>query len=276
MANIKSTDWIVDSAVIAANRFQPRFSYVYLPHLDYAAQKSGPNSPQALQAVADLEKAIARLVQGFASARLKDIHWLFASEYVIQDVSAVSYPNRALRQAGLLQLREENGREYLVPGESEAWALVDHQLAHVFVSDPTRVGSVADLFRHHPLIKHVLIGTDRGRFNLDHPRSGDVVLISDPDAWFAYYWWEDDSRAPEFAQTVDIHRKPGYDPVELFIEMPAKKIPLDATLVRGSHGYPADDPSRCGVLVSSHPLAESRYRDIDVAPLILEKFGVTF
>jgi predicted AlkP superfamily pyrophosphatase or phosphodiesterase len=275
MANIKSTDWIVDSAVIAAQRFQPRFSYLYLPHLDYAAQKFGPNSSQALQAVADLEKAVARLIEGFTAAGLEDIHWLFASEYVIQDVSAVAYPNRTLRQAGLLQLREENGREYLVPGESDAWALVDHQLAHIFVSDPTRVGSVADLFRNHPLVKHVLIGTDRGRFNLDHPRSGDVVLISDPDAWFAYYWWEDDARAPDFAQTVDIHRKPGYDPVELFIEMPAKKIPLDATLVRGSHGYPADDPSRYGVLVSSHPLAQSSYRDLDVAPLILEEFGVT-
>jgi predicted AlkP superfamily pyrophosphatase or phosphodiesterase len=273
LANIKSTDWIVDSAVLAAKKYRPRFSYIYLPHLDYAAQKNGPNSPQAAQAVVDLDQALGRLLDGYNAADLGKIHWLLASEYAINEVTSVAYPNRLLRQAGLLAIKEENGREQLVPKESPAWALVDHQLAHVFVHDADDIDWVADLFRDHPLVKHVLVGTERRKFHLDHPRSGDVVLISKPNSWFAYYWWEDDAKAPEYARTVDIHRKPGYDPVELFIEMPARTIPLDATLVRGSHGYPADDPSRQGVLISSEPLEREELQDTDVAPLILRLFG---
>lgn len=274
LANLKSSDWIIDSAVHAARKFQPRFSYVYIPHLDYAAQKSGPDSPQAQQAVADLDQAFARLIDGYEHAGLGEIHWLFASEYVITEVSAVAYPNRLLRDAGLLGLREENGREHLIPAESRAWALVDHQLAHVFVRDEFDVERTADLFRDHPLVDQVYTGPDRKRVNLDHPRSGEIVLISRPEAWFAYYWWLDDAKAPEFARTVDIHRKPGYDPVEMFIEMPARTIPLDATLVKGSHGYPADGPDRRGVLISSTPLVRDQYRDIDVAPLVLSHFGI--
>lgn len=275
MANIKSTEWIVNSAVIAARRFQPRFSYIYVPHLDYAAQKNGPDSPEALQAVADLDRTLGQLVQGYQDAGLTDIHWLIASEYTIQNVSAVAYPNRLLQQAGLLAIREQDGRQYLVPGESPAWTMVDHQLAHVFVKDPDDIDWVADLFRDHPLVERVLIGEERGQIQLDHPRSGDVILISKPDAWFAYYWWEHDSQAPDFAQTVDIHRKPGYDPVELFIEMPAKKIPLDASLVKGSHGYPEAGADSQGILISSTPLSHLNYHDTDVTPLILAEFGAS-
>jgi len=273
MANIKSTEWIIKSAVLAAQRFQPRFSYIYVPHLDYAAQKNGPNSPEAMQAVVDLDQTLGELFAGYQAAGLTDIHWLVASEYAIQEVTAVAYPNRLLQQAGLLAIREEGGKQTLVPGESPAWALVDHQLAHVFVQDPDDVDWVADLFRDHPLVKHVLIGADRAKYSLNHPRSGEVVLIAKPNAWFAYYWWENDQQAPDFAQTVDIHRKPGYDPVELFIEMPARKIPLDASLVRGSHGYPEEEADSPCVLVSSAPLPKPEYRDLDVTPLILEQFG---
>lgn len=275
LANIKSSNWILDSAVIAAKKFQPRFSYIYVPHLDYAAQKNGPNSPQAQQAVIDLDAALGRLIDGYREAGLDDLHWLIASEYVIEEVTSVVYPNRTLRQAGFLEVQEEDGREMLVPSKSKAWALVDHQLAHIFVNDADETEAVADLFRNHPQVKHVLVGTERKKFHLDHPRSGEIVLISKRDSWFAYYWWEEDNRAPEFARSVDIHRKPGYDPVELFIEMPQKTIPLDASLVRGSHGYPADDESRKGILVSSESLDGKEYQDTDVAGLILGSFGIS-
>ncbi|SFH99988.1 alkaline phosphatase family protein [Planctomicrobium piriforme] len=275
LANIKSSDWIIDSAVIAAKKFAPRFSYIYIPHLDYAAQKNGPNSPQAAQAVVDIDRSLGRLLEGYKAAGLTDVHWLVASEYVIEEVDSVVYPNRMLREAGLLALKEENGREYLLPGQSPAWALVDHQLAHIFVHDADDIDWVADMFREHPQIAHVLVGEERRAFSVDHPRSGDIVLIAQPNAWFAYYWWEQDDRAPEFARTVDIHKKPGYDPVEMFIEMPARAIPLDATLVRGSHGYPADSPARKGVLLSSSVLSKTEYQDTDVAGLVLSDFGVT-
>ncbi len=273
MANIKSTDWIVDSAVLAAKKFQPRFSYIYIPHLDYAGQKSGPNSPQAAQAVVDLEDALSRLVRGYEDAGLGQITWVIASEYAINEVNEVSYPNRILRSLEMLQLEEEEGLEYLKTGHSKAWTMVDHQFAHVFVKDQNDIAACVEAFRHDPNIERVLVGEERAEFNLNHPLSGDIILLAKEHAWFAYYWWNDDTKAPKFARTVDIHQKPGYDPVELFIKMPEKQIPLDATLVKGSHGYPATDPSRHGVLISSAELVKDSYQDLDVTPLIMGMFN---
>jgi predicted AlkP superfamily pyrophosphatase or phosphodiesterase len=280
LANIKSTQWIVESCVVAARSFQPRFTYAYLPHLDYAAQKFGPNSPQAAAATVELDAAIGRLQDGLAEAGLDDALWVVASEYVITPVKSAGFPNRRLREAGLLTLREQDGAELLDVRASRAWAMVDHQLAHVFVKDSADVPRVAAIFKDDPSVYEVLAGPERRRRNLDHPRSGEVVLISQPDQWFAYYWWLDDAKAPAFARTVDIHRKPGYDPVELFIDMPARTIPLRPELVQGSHGFPAEDAMRRGVLVASssdgiEPRADGAIADTDVSSLILRNFGVS-
>ncbi len=279
LSNIKSTSWIADSAIHAAKKYQPQFSYLYLPHLDYAAQKFGPDSEQAIAALTEVDEIIGRLIDGYADAGFEDILWLVASEYVITPVDGVCYPNRILREAGLLTLKEEEGLEYLQPGDSKAWAMVDHQIAHVFVRDENDVDSTANLFRNHPDIAEVLVGEELKKYNINHPRSGEILLISQPEKWFAYYWWTDDSKAPSFARTVDIHRKPGYDPVEMFINMPEKETPLDATLVKGSHGYPADVPERRGILISSDstklPETASDYLlDVDVAGIVLQHFGV--
>lgn len=275
LANIKSTDWIVDSLVHAATKHRPRFSYVYLPHLDYAAQKDGPDSPRAMASLGELDAAFGRLFDGFAAAGMEDVTWLIAGEYTINAVNAVSYPNRLLREAGLLQLDvDAEGRETLNPGGSRAWALVDHQVAHVYVKNANEIAAVAEILRRDPQIEQVLVGDQRASVGLDHPRSGEIVLISRPEAWFAYYWWLDDAKAPPFARTVDIHRKPGYDPVELFIEMPAKQIPLNANLVKGSHGYPANDASRHTVLLSNRNLQQKTYADTDIAGLVLQEFGI--
>ena len=127
-------------------------------------------------------------------------------------------------------------------------------------------------------MKHeeVLVGAKRSKYGLNHERSGEIVLIAKANAWFAYYWWLDDAQAPRFARTVDIHRKPGYDPVELYIEMPAKAIPLNANLVKGSHGYPDRDGSRSGVLMASDGagIPASGLKDVDVAGVVLRNFGV--
>jgi len=280
LANIKSTQWIVESAIVAARKFRPRFTYAYLPHLDYAAQKFGPNCPQAATATAELDLAIGRLHDGLSEAGLDDVLWVVASEYVISPVQSAGFPNRRLREAGFVTLTQHEGTELLDVRGSRAWALVDHQLAHVFVKDAADVERVAALFRDDPSVHEVLTGPDRARRNLDHPRAGDVVLISQPDQWFAYYWWLDDDKAPAFARTVDIHRKPGYDPVELFIDMPARTIPLQTSLVKGSHGFPADEPSRRGVLVCStstgvRPQADGAIADTAISSLILRNFGVS-
>ncbi len=279
LSNIKSTNWIVDSAIWAAEKHRPRFSYIYLPHLDYAAQKFGPDSPQAIAALGELDQTIGKLIDGYAAAGLNNVAWVAAGEYAITPVSQVGYPNRLLRNVGLLGLREEAGQEFLVPGESKAFAMVDHQLAHVYVHDAARIQDVAKLFRNDPTVERVLVGSDRQSLSLDHPRAGEIVLVSKPDAWFAYYWWNDDARAPAFARTVDIHRKPGYDPVEMFIDMPSRSTPLDATLVKGSHGYPADSASRQTVLIGSQSdifagCDSDSCRDTDVAGMIMRLFGV--
>ncbi|MEZ6143911.1 MAG: alkaline phosphatase family protein [Planctomycetaceae bacterium] len=280
LANIKSTDWIVDSAVQMAKKFQPRFSAIYLQHLDYAAQKFGPDSDQAQTALGELDAAIGRLIDGYTDAGLDDVLWLAASEYVITEVNDVCYPNRLLREGGFVSLREDDrGGEVLVPRESDAWALVDHQFAHVYVSETSNIPRVAELFRSHELVERVLFGDERKEVGLNHPRSGEIVLIAKPEAWFAYYWWLDDDRAPAFARTVDIHNKPGYDPVEMFINMPSRETPLDATLVRGSHGYPATDSSRQGVLITSdgaafESITNDGMRDTDVARIVCGNFGV--
>jgi len=277
-AGISSTAWIVDSAVMAADQWRPDFFYIYLPHLDYAAQRTGPDSPAATAAVAEMDQQIGKLAAGFAEAYDEPILWLAAGEYVISPVSHVSYPNRVLREAGLLVVHEQRDGEHLDLGRSQAWAMVDHQMAHVFVAggDPALAAKVARLFEGQPGIAEVLVGEGLARYRLNHPRSGEVVLISTPDSWQAYYWWLADDRAPAFARTIDIHRKPGYDPVELHLDPATKSIPLDATLVKGSHGAPAVDPSQRTVILCSEPVRfpGPSMSDTDVFGIVMRHFGL--
>lgn len=278
LASIPSSAWIAQSAVIAARKFQPQFFYLYVPHLDYAAQKYGPNSTEAVTALGELDEVLGQLTDGFSEAYGEsELLWLVASEYVINEVDHVTYPNRRLRESGLLAVNRKADGEHLDVAGSRAWALVDHQMAHVFVreADATVVRQVADLFGACPGVAEVLVGPDRKRYGLDHERAGEVVLVSKSNSWQAYYWWEDDHLAPEFARSVDIHRKPGYDPVELHFDFATKSTPLDATLVRGSHGAPATSDQRCGILTSSAAgiLPDTRLRDVDVASLVLKQFS---
>jgi predicted AlkP superfamily pyrophosphatase or phosphodiesterase len=277
LSNIKSTAWICDSAVWAMSRHKPHFFYIYLPHLDYAAQKFGPDSPQAARALGELDAAIAALAAGVESALEPEKPlWLAASEYTIVPVDHVVYPNRVLREAGLLCVNDGPDGETLDLQNSRAWALVDHQFAHVFVAGGDDVERAARMFRGREGIAEVLVGDQRARYALDHERSGEIVLVSRPNSWQAYYWWLADERAPKFARTVDIHRKPGYDPVEMHLDMATKSTPLDATLVRGSHGAPPRDESQRGVLVASEKgvLVGQAMADTDVCELVLRQFGI--
>lgn len=277
MAGIQSSAWIIGSAIWAADRYQPNLFYIYLPHLDYAAQKYGPDSPQATQALAELDVEIGNLVAGMQTAYSENPLWIVASEYAIVPVDHVTYPNRVLREAGMLTLWEEDELEYLDVANSPAWALVDHQFSHVFVRDrdAATISRVADLFRGKEDIAEVLVGEERAKYALDHERSGDVILISTPSSWQAYYWWLDDAKAPKFAHTVDIHRKPGYDPVELFFDPVKKGIPLDATLVKGSHGAPVQRVDQRGVVLSSEKsvLGGNEVSDTAIAEIVLRQFG---
>lgn len=277
LANIKSSDWIGLSAEHAAAKFKPRFFYIYLPHLDYAAQKLGPDSPVAMKALGELDAVIGRMVDSMARSYAgQNLLWLIASEYVITPVDHVTYPNRVLREAGLLALSDIDGKEQLDFAGSTAWALVDHQFSHVFVKDPAKVEQVAALFRGREGIAEVLVGKERAKYEIDHERSGEIILISPPNSWQAYYWWLDDAKAPKYARTVDIHQKPGYDPVELHFDFATKTVPLDATLIKGSHGAPAHEEWQRGVLLSSQKgvFVEGATADTDVCDIVLRQFGI--
>ncbi len=278
MAGIPSSAWIADSAIEAARRWRPDFFYIYLPHLDYAAQRSGPDSEAAQKALADLDEVLGKLAAGLAEAYGEGLSWIVAGEYAIVPVDHVAYPNRVLREAGLLAVREEDDGEHLDLAASRAWAMVDHQFAHVFVADAdvAAAAKVADLFRSQSGIAKVLLRDRRGPYHLNHALSGEVILISTPHSWQAYYWWLDDDRAPAFARTVDIHRKPGYDPVELHFDPASKTIPLDAGRIKGSHGAPAADRTQRSVLLVSESMRfpGPSVADTDVFEIVLRGLGV--
>ena len=277
LANINSTAWIADSALHAAKSFQPRFFYIYLPHLDYAAQKAGPDSEAAIRSLGELDVVVGKLVDGITAANGADnTLFLIAGEYPIVPVDDVIYPNRMLRELGLLDVEVKTDGEHLDLKQSRAWALVDHQFSHVFVQDHNDIGRVVDCFRNQPGVAEVLTGDELATLGLDHPRSGEVVVVSEPNSWQAYYWWLDDAKAPGFARTVDIHRKPGYDPVELYFDPVNKCIPLNARLVKGSHGAPPRDDKQRSILISSEVgvIDTAIVADVDVCGLVLRQFGV--
>jgi predicted AlkP superfamily pyrophosphatase or phosphodiesterase len=253
--SIDSTRWIADAAIESDRLHDCTLTLVYLPHLDYCLQRDGPEWSGLPQHLAELDREIDKLEAHFEA---QGARCLVVSEYGITPVRRVILPNLLLRRAGLLSLRDEAGRDMLDAGASRAFAVVDHQLAHIYVRDSADVARVVKLLEAEPGVARVFTGTSRGAVGLEHPRAGEVIAISEPDAWFAWNTWEDSRRAPDFARTVDIHRKPGYDPCELFIDprfrLPRLSIgwrllrrklgfrslldviPLDPTLVRGSHG----------------------------------------
>jgi hypothetical protein len=285
LSNIESTKWILNAACWLTEKHRPNFQWIYIPHLDYAGQKCGPDSTQARDAIKELDLALGEFVQSVAGTGIGDrVAYVVGGEYAMTDVTGVVYPNRMLREAGLLAVREEGGREYLDLQNSAAFAIVDHQFAHVYVHSnqsperKRRVSRVVDLFRGTPGIAGIYADQDRAHIGIDHPRSGDVVLVCEDAHWLAYYWWFDDALAPPFARTVDIHRKPGYDPVELFFDPATKGIPLNAALVKGSHGVPATQAKHRTALISSIASRAVQpggvYRDTDIKRITLELLGL--
>lgn len=265
-ASINSTRWIAQAAKYVEQRFSPTLAFVYLPHLDYNLQRLGPDAAAMAPDLTAVDDLAGDLIE-FYEARGARV--IVLSEYGIVPVNRPVHLNRVFREAGLLRIREELGLELLDAGASAAFAVADHQVAHVYVNDSTKLNHVRQLIENTDGVDVVLDQSGKQHAGIDHPRAGEFVVVAKPDAWFTYYYWLDDVKAPDFARTVDIHRKPGYDPVELFIDpaikLPMVKIasklaarklgfrnllditPLDASLVKGSHGR-ADNPWSRGPL----------------------------
>ncbi len=290
-ADIVSSRWIAQSALHVLKHQRPTLSLVYLPHLDYDLQRFGPKHPGIPAQVAAVDALCAPIIE---QARAQGAEVVVLSEYGITEVSRPVHVNRALREAGWLKVRLERGLEQLDAGASDAFAVADHQLAHVYVARPELVPAVAACLAALPGVETVLDDAGKRAAGLDHARSGELVAIAKADSWFTYYHFLDDARAPDFARTVEIHRKPGYDPVELFIDpkiaLPklavaarlAKKalgmrylmdvIGLDATIVRGSHGRPTDHADDGPLFITTAPrtLPEGPVAATSVKQLLLD------
>jgi predicted AlkP superfamily pyrophosphatase or phosphodiesterase len=286
-AGIKSTEWIAESAIRVDTKYDPTLTIVYLPHLDYNLQRLGPDDPAIASDLRAIDAVCDKLLRYYEA---RGARIMVLSEYGITEARMPVHINRALRESGWIAIREELGLELLDAGASTAFAVADHQVAHVYVNDPAQLGRVRARIEALPGVEAVLDEDGKRRRCLDHPRSGELVAIAKPDAWFTYYHWLDDRRAPDYARTVDIHRKPGYDPVELFLDptlrFPKLKIagklarkmlgfrylmdviPLDATLVKGTHGRPPDDPSE-GPLLMSEFAGTDHLSAVDIAGVIL-------
>jgi predicted AlkP superfamily pyrophosphatase or phosphodiesterase len=249
-ANIASSKWIAEASLHVDKKYDPTLTLIYLPHLDYCLQKFGPDFSKISRELKEIDELVENLVNHY---KAKDAHVILLSEYGINPVSRPIHINRILRQAGCIRVRVENGRELLDGGASPAFAVADHQIAHIYIQDQSRKEKLKAMLGKIPGVAQVLDEDEKAALGLNHERAGDLVLMAD-----TYYYWEDDALAPDFARSVDIHKKPGYDPAEMFMDphnpwvklragykLLRKKlgfryrmdvIGLDATVVKGSHG----------------------------------------
>ncbi len=293
-ASIASSQWIADATRHLLTTRSPDLTMAYVPHLDYDLQRHGPDSPQAVSAARDVDTALGPLLD---QARAEGATVVALSEYGITPAKRPVDINRALRRDGLLNVHSQAGMEYLDPWTSRAFAVADHQAAHLYVPDPADRARVRDVVADLSGVDEVLDAGGKARYGVDHERAGDLVAVAEPDAWFTYYYWLDDDRAPDFARHVEIHRKPGYDPAELFMDpgdptvklraaaaLTRKKlgfryrmnvVPLDPSPVHGTHGRLPDHAADGPVLLCSEA-AEGResYHATEIKDLLLRLSGL--
>jgi predicted AlkP superfamily pyrophosphatase or phosphodiesterase len=287
-ASIVSSQWIAEAAKYVEDKLHPTLMLVYLPHLDYPLQRQGPNSDNLRQDLRQIDTLCGDLIDFYERSGTAVI---VLSEYGITPVTRAIHINRILRENGLLTVRREMQNELLDAGASAAFAVSDHQIANVYVNDAKQRLRVRDLLLQTPGIERVLDTEGKRSLHVDHERAGDFIAVAVPDAWFSYYYWLDDRHAPDFARTVDIHRKPGYDPVELFLDPDMlfprlhiagrllqkslgfrtlmDVIPLNSAMVKGSHGRLAESVADSPVLISRQQAAPGHISAERVSGFIL-------
>jgi predicted AlkP superfamily pyrophosphatase or phosphodiesterase len=310
--------WIAGSAKWIENKFSPALNLIYLPHLDYNLQRHGPFvvgnevtsltskirdqnepphvgsckiNPKIHRDLREIDAIVGDLIDFFGK---RGVPVVLLSEYGITNVDTPVHLNRIFREQGWLTVKDELGLEILDAGASRVFAVADHQVAHIYLNDASLENSVRELLKKTSGVEKILGTTEKIAAGVDHPRAGDLIAVARENAWFTYYYWLDDARAPDFARTVDIHRKPGYDPVELFLDpripLPKLKIawrllqkklglrmlmdviPLDATLVKGSHGRLPADKKDWPVFITSQPeiLGAKQIESTDVFQILIQ------
>lgn len=263
-AGIVSSEWIANAAMYVEEKHSPTLNLIYLPQLDYCLQKFGPDQEKIRKELTEIDSLLEKLVGYFES---RSVEVVLLSEYGIAPVSKPVHLNRVLRKEGLLAIRVERGLELLDAGASDAFSVSDHQVAHIYCKTEDIKLRVKKLIEGIPGVNKVLDREEQKAYQVDHERTGDLLVLADRDAWFTYYFWLDDAKAPDYARMVDIHKKPGYDPVEMFMTSKSRAIyklllkkigfravlditPLDANLVKGSHGIVDVDDAYYPILIS--------------------------
>lgn len=270
--SIKSSRWIADATILTDELYNPTLSLVYLPHLDYNIQRHGNNLSIIKKDLREIDAEVEKLVKHFERQHANVV---ILSEYGITDVNNPIHLNRLFRKNNLLAIRVERGLELLDSGASKAFAVADHQIAHIYLNDQSQKEKVHQLLKGVKGVAEILEGKSLVENSLNHERSGDFVVVADENSWFTYYFWEDDAKAPDYARMVDIHKKPGYDPVEMFTDPKDKLvvpkilwkllkkkigfrtvmdvIPLKAELVKGSHGRIPESREDWPILMTNKP-----------------------
>lgn len=289
-ANITSTRWIADASMLVDQWHDPTLTLIYLPHLDYNLQRCGIDFSKISKDLHEIDEVCKDLITYYEA---QEAEVVLLSEYGITSVNHPVHINRILREQGYITVKDELGLETLDAGTSRAFAVCDHQLAHVHIENPEDIPKVKELLQNVPGIELVLDEAGKKQYHLTHERAGELVVVADQDSWFTYYYWLDDAKAPDYARLVEIHRKPGYDPVELFanpdirflkakvgMKLLKKKlgfrylmdvIPLDATLVKGAHGRISESREDRPLLISrqAHLLGEEAIEPTKVYEMIM-------
>jgi Type I phosphodiesterase / nucleotide pyrophosphatase len=233
MAGLDSSRWIVESTRMVLETHGPELLFSYLPHLDYDFQRFGPNGAEADAALADLSMLLEELA-GVAGRHGYQL--VVVGDYAIEPAEGFALPNLALREEGLLGIRRVGKYELPDMGSSLLFAVVDHQIAHVYCLADFCPHAAVDVLDGLAGVGRILDREAQKDLGVAHPRGGDLILEAAPGHWFAYDWWVDEECAPPYARTVDIHNKPGYDPLELFMAADGKGTARDGNLVKGTHG----------------------------------------
>jgi predicted AlkP superfamily pyrophosphatase or phosphodiesterase len=273
---INSSKWIADAALLTDKKHNPDLTLIYLPHLDYNLQRYGLDFSIISKDLSEIDEVVKDLVNHYEAL---DARIILLSEYGITNVNRPIHLNRILRREGYIAIREERGLELLDAGESDAFAVADHQIAHIYCKNSSTIGKLVKLLQSVEGVEKVLFSEDLKKYHINHERCGDIVVVADKDSWFTYYFWLDDAKAPDYARMVDIHKKPGYDPVEMLTDPKDKLvmakvvgkllkkklgfrtvmniIPIDATLIKGSHGRLTEDKEDYPIFISNRVSSEN-------------------
>ena len=241
LASSLSSEWITKAAQYTIEKSRPNFMFTYIPHIDYSAQRFGKESNQVSDDLVLADRIVEKIIDSTKKSKTYEkTQFIIFSEYSFNNVNCAIPINIILRNNGLLNVRNIGNKEYVDFEFSQAFAVVDHQIANIYLKSPQDKERIVSILNKISDIDIIITGVEKKFFNIDHERAGDIIVVANRDKWFSYYWWYDENMAPSFTRMVDIHRKPGYDPLELFFDPKKRSIPFDTVLLKASHGRPVN------------------------------------